>query len=413
MIVDVRGAVLRISAGGWFELYDLFVTAYLALGLIGERLFVATPAAPFDLRGFAAYAAAGFAGMFVGTLFFGVVSDRLGRKRTFLSSLLWYSAATFVMAFMPTAQSIDLWRFAAGIGIGVQLVTIDAYITEISPKERRGYWIAFSQFVGYTAIPVAALAAYLLVPHVIAGLHGWRYVALIGSLGAPLTWFLQRRLPDSERWQSERRARVSPLDAWRVIWSTAYRGRTALLVVFNLAQTIGFYGFTTWVPIFVALHGVSFAKSLQYSFLIAVVSPLGPLFAMRFADRWERKWQIVVLALVIAGAGMFFGFARMPAALIALGIVITLANAWFSSAFHAYQAEVFPTFVRAQAVGFVYSWSRLSSVFVGFIIAAALRAYGTAGAFSAIAFAMIVVAASIGTFGLRTNRRALEELAPA
>ena len=405
--------MLRISIGGWFELYDLFMTAYISLGLIREGLFVATAPSTFAIIGFASFIAAGFAGMFAGTLLFGWVSDRMGRKATFTYSLLWYSIATVFMAFAHNAQAIDLWRFIAGLGIGVQLITIDTYISEVSPKQERGRWIATSQFIGYLAIPVAALAAYLLVPHSIAGLRGWRYVALIGSLGAIAVWPLRRSLPESERWvrARERGEPSGLLHAWRAIWSTAYRRRTAMLVVFNLAQTIGFYGFTSWVPIFLAAHGASFVKSLQYSFLIAIVNPLGPVFAMRAADRYERRWQIVVLAFVIAVAGLGFSVARTPWAVVTAGIVVTLANAWFSCAFHAYQAELYPTRIRAQAVGFVYSWSRFSSIFVGFLIAAILRSYGTGGVFIAIALAMTVVAIAIGGFGTNTNNRELEEIA--
>ncbi len=184
-----------------------------------------------------------------------------------------------------------------------------------------------------------------------------------------------------------------------------------MLVVFNLAQTVGFYGFTAWVPIFLASHGVSFAKSLEYSFIIAVINPLGPLLAMRMADRWQRKWQIVTLALVIAFAGLVFSIVRAPAAIVVVGTIVTLANAWFSCAFHAYQAELYPTRIRAQSVGFVYSWSRFSSIFVGFLIAAVLRSYGTIGVFMLIALAMVIVAAAIGIFGMRTNNIALEDLA--
>lgn len=411
--MNVRGAVLRISAGGWFELYDLFMTAYVSLGLIREGLFVATAPSAFALRGFASFVAAGFAGMFFGTLVFSWISDRFGRKTTFTYSLLWYSAATLVMAFMHSAASIDAWRFVAGLGIGVQLVTIDTYISEIAPAQERGYWIAFSQFIGYLAIPVAALLAFVLVPHAFAGLAGWRFVAMLGALGGVVIWFMRAGLPESPRWQAarERNERHDLLHAWSAIWSEGYRKRTAMMVVFNLAQTIGFYGFTSWVPIFMSSQGVTFTKSLEYSFIIAVVNPIGPLLAMRLADRWQRKWQIVFLAAIIAAAGLLFSQARLPAPIILLGTIVTLANAWFSCAFHAYQAELYPTRIRAQAVGFVYSWSRFSSIFVGFVIAAVLRAYGTTGVFSVIALAMLVVALTIGAFGIRTNRMELEELA--
>lgn len=385
------------------------MTAYVSLGMIREGLFVATTPSPFALDAFAGFAAAGFAGMFLGTLVFSWISDRFGRRTTFTVSLLWYSAATLVMAFMPSAPAIDLWRFLAGLGIGVQLVTIDAYISELSPKDERGKWIAVSQFIGYLAIPVAALLAYLLVPHTIAGLAGWRYVAMVGSLGGVAVWFVRRGLPESPRWRAER----APLSAVRRIFQAPFRRRTVMLVVFNLAQTVGFYGFTSWVPILVARQGVTFVHSLLYTFAIALVNPIGPLIAMQFADRWQRKWQIVWLAVLIAVAGLLFSQARDAGPIIALGIVITLANAWFSCAFHAYQAELYPTAIRARAIGFVYSWSRFSSIFVGFLVAVLLRRYGTTGVFVAIALAMAIVASSIGFLGERTNRRELEELAPA
>lgn len=408
----MRGLVLRVSLGGWFELYDLFMTAYIALGMIREHLFSTTSASPFALHGFASFVAAGFAGMFLGTLVFSSISDRYGRKATFTTSLLWYSAATFVMALSHTAASIDAWRFIAGAGIGVQLVTIDAYITEAAAKESRGYWIAFSQFIGYLAIPVAALLAYVLVPHAFFGLAGWRYVAMVGALGGVAVWPLRRGLPESPRWNAASESPRMPLGSvWKAIWSQAYRRRTGMLVVFNFMQTIGFYGFTSWIPIFLTSQGVTFTKSLEYAFIIAIVNPLGPLVAMRVADRWERKWQIVTLAVVIAAAGLIFSAVRTAVPIVAIGIVITLANAWFSCAFHAYQAELYPTAFRARAVGFVYSWSRFSSIFVGFLIAAVLGSYGTLGAFAAIAVAMAIAAAAVAIFGVRTNNRALESLA--
>jgi putative MFS transporter len=83
---------------------------------------------------------------------------------------------------------------------------------------------------------------------------------------------------------------------------------------------------------------------------------------------------------------------------------------WFSSAFHAYQAELYPARIRSQAVGFVYSWSRFSSIFIGFLIASVLKLHGSTGVFVIIAIAMLVVAVTIGFFGPKTNRIRLEVL---
>jgi len=412
--LDVRGAVARISIGGWFELYDLFMTAYVSLGLIHAGLFVATSPSPFALEGFASFVAAGFAGMFFGTIVFSGISDHFGRKAAFASSLLWYSVCTLIMAFMPSGPLIDVWRFLAGLGIGVQLVTSDAYVSEIVPKDERGKWVCFTQVIGYTAIPVCALLAYLLVPRQIAGLDGWRYVALIGTLGGLVIWFVLPGLPDSSRWQSahQKVAHTGPSFLFRTLFGPTYRTRTIMMVTFNLLQTIGFYGFNSWIPIFLASQGVAFTHSLQYSFFIAIINPLGPFLAMTFAERFQRKWQIAALALVVAAAGIGFALARAPVAIVVLGVVVALALAWFSATFHTYQAELFPTRIRGQAVGFVYAWSRFASIFVPFLIGAVLRAQGTLGVFTLIGSAMILVALDVVILGPSTNGRDLDELSP-
>jgi len=99
--------------------------------------------------------------------------------------------------------------------------------------------------------------------------------------------------------------------------------------------------------------------------------------------------------------------------MVILGSLITTTNNLLSYAYHAYQAELFPTRIRARAVGFVYSFSRVSTVFTSFMIAFFLQNFGTSGVFAFIAFAMVVVMISIGVFGPRTNNLALEEISQA
>ena len=98
------------------------------------------------------------------------------------------------------------------------------------------------------------------------------------------------------------------------------------------------------------------------------------------------------------------------ALIIVLGILIQISNTISSYSFHVYQAEIYPTRIRARAVGFVYSWSRFSTIFVGFIIAFFLRNFGTTGVFLFIASAMAVVVGVVALFGPRTTGRRLEEI---
>jgi len=438
-----RKLITLLSLGGWFEFYDLFFTAYVAIGLFKEGLFKPTTEGLFDLHGFASFVGALFAGMFIGTLVFSWVSDRFGRRSILAFSLLWYSIGVLIMSFQHSPEAIDLWRFIASIGLGVELVNIDAYLSELVPKEQRGPAFAYNQCIMYTSVPVVAFLAWQLVPRTVFGLDGWRVVVIIGSIGAVLIWWIRRNLPESPRWlaqhgriaeaesivaEMERRIRAetgrelappqtvtgeadSKPGAWTEMWNATYRGRTIMLVIFNLFQTIGFYGFSSWVPALLISQGIGVTKSLAYTFIIAVAAPVGPLIGVYVADRFERKWQIAWAAIGIAGFGLLFAQQTTAIGVIVCGLLITLCANWLSFSFHAYQAELYPTRIRAQAVGFVYSWSRFSAIFSGFIIAFFLGRYGTTGVFGFIAGAMVVVFIVIGGFGPRVTKRRLEAIA--
>jgi len=431
--------VTVLSLGGFFEFYDLFLAAYVAPGLVKSGILTTTTPGLFGTSGVAGFVAAFFLGLFVGTALFGFISDRFGRRVIFTGSLLWYAAASLVMAFQQDAFSLNLWRFICGIGIGVELVTIDTYIAELAPPAVRGRAFAYSNIIQFAAIPVVAFLGWLLVPRTVLGIDGWRIVVMAGSVGAVLAWYVRGRLPESPRWLAQH-GRTQEADtiveAWEVeariegaqlpepkphgappgrgsfleIWKAPYLGRTVMLIAFNLFQAAGYYGFASWVPTLLIESGIEVTKSLGYTFIIAIAAPIGPALGLLFTDRIERKWVISGAALSIAAAGLVFTQAHGMFGVIACGVALTLANNTLSFAFHGYQPELFPTRVRAQAVGFVYSFSRLSTMFSAFVIAAILRSFGPPGVFVFIAGCMIVVAGVIGMFGPRTKDLPLEHI---
>src|SRR5579863_95859 len=192
--------LLLLSLGGCFEFYDLFLMTYIGPGLIRSGLFSAASVSFFGMTGLASFVAATFAGLFIGTLAFGFAADKFGRRTIFTYSLLWYSVGTIVMAFQTSAAAILVWRLITGIGIGVELVTIDTYIVELMPKDVRGRAIAINQVVQGAAIPLVALICWLLVPRSPFGIAGWRWAVLLGSVGAIFVWFIRRSIPESPRW---------------------------------------------------------------------------------------------------------------------------------------------------------------------------------------------------------------------
>ncbi len=431
--------VILLSLGGCFEIYDLFFTGYIAPGLNRSGLMTTTTQAFFGFSGIGAFVAATFAGLFVGTFFLGFLADRFGRRSIFTFALLGYTAASVVMACQTTSGGLLLWRFIAGIGIGVEIITIDAYITELVPSWMRGRAFAVNQAVMFIAVPIVAFLSWWLVPLSPYGIDGWRWVVLIGAAGSMVIWVLRLYVPESPLWlarhgrgdeadkimrrleasvsASSSRPKAPPAAAparppkkadFSALFRPPYRSLVVLFMVFNFCQAFGFYGFANWVPTLLVEKGITVTRSLQYSFIVAFAYPIAPLLAASFADKLERKWIICGACAAIIIFGMAFSQLTEPALLILSGVLLTAANMTMSYAYHAYQTEVFPTAIRARAAGLVYSMSRLSAMFSGFIVAYVLREGGVGGVFGLITTAMVIVIVAIALFGPAVRGKPLD-----
>jgi putative MFS transporter len=431
--------VILLSLGGCFEIYDLFFTGYIAPGLNRSGLLTTTTTAFFGFSGIGAFVAATFAGLFVGTFFLGFLADRFGRRAIFTFALLGYSAASVIMAFQTSSEGLLLWRFIAGIGIGVEIITIDAYITELVPSWMRGRAFAVNQSVMFIAVPVVAFLSWWLVPLQPHGIDGWRWVVLIGAAGSMVIWVLRLYVPESPLWlarhdrteqalkilarleaaagpgsarppsiSNRAPARAPAVVGFAELFRPPYLSLVVLFMVFNFCQAFGFYGFANWVPTLLVEKGITVTKSLQYSFIVAFAYPIAPLLAASFADKLERKWIICGACVAIIAFGAAFSQFTAPALLILSGVLLTAANMTMSYAYHAYQTEVFPTAIRARASGLVYSMSRVSAMFSGFIVAYMLRAGGVNGVFGLITSAMILVIVAIATFGPNVRGKPLD-----
>jgi putative MFS transporter len=432
--------VALLSLALFFELYELLMTGVIAPGLTASGVLTTTTPGLFGTSGIASFVAALFAGLTIGTILAGYCTDRFGRRAIFTWAMLGYTLFSVAMACQTTASGLNLCRFLAGIGLGIEHVTIDTYLSELVPRHIRGRGFAFSQTCGFVAVPIVGALAWILVPRAPLGVDGWRWVVLIGAASAIAVWYIRRRLPESPRWliqvgrlddaekiitRLERdieaeygRPLPTPIETelpvqsgrFAEILTPPYRGRAIMLAIFNVAQSIGFYGFTNWAPTLLISRGVGITHSLAYTAMIALAAPLGPLLGVVIGDRVERKWLISGAAATAAMCGLAFGNTTVPLAVIVIGAMITIANNTMSFAFHAYQAELFPTRLRAKAVGCVYSFSRASAAVNAFMIAFVLRSFGAVGVFTFICGAMIIVVITIGIFGPRTTGKALEEI---
>ena len=431
--------VALLSVGGCFEIYNLALTATLSPGLIRSGIFHEDSRGLWGLTDQAGFAAATFAGLFVGSAVLGAFADRFGRRTIFIFSMLCYSVTTLGMALQHSAVGIDAWRFFTGIGLGLELVTIDSYIAELVPASVRGKAFAINQCIQLLAIPVATFLSWLLLPRDLLGVAGWRWVAIVGAVGALVAYYIRRQVPESPQWllqkgrleeaqavlkkiepnshglgahrpQDEGSGQeVSASTSFSSLFQSPYVRPTLVLIVLNIFQASGFYGLMNWLPTLLISRGFTILHGLRYTFIISIVYPLSPLLFVPIADKIERKWHIVLAAGSAAVLGLLFSRPAGSLMLVTLGILLTISNNWLSFAYHAYQAETYPTSLRSRGVGFVYSFSRLSTVVSSFLIAFLLRRFGPSGVLGFISCSMAIVVVTVGLFGPHTRAVATQE----
>jgi MFS transporter, putative metabolite:H+ symporter len=431
--------VVVVGLGSFFDLYEVFLGGVLApvlaaefnLGTIGKAMVIA----------------AGFAGMFVGANVLSVVADRLGRRRVFILNLLVYSLFSLAAAFSPNVETFLVLRFLAGIGLGAELVLVDTYLAEFVPARVRGRMTAWAYTIGFLAVPLAALLGGRLVARQqLLGIDGWRWLLVFGGLGAVFVLAVRTMLPESPRWLESRGrhaearevvvsvvAKVAPgtpvpdeppartpdvddaddapnvSEVLRIAFRD-YRKRTVMLVIFQILQTVAYYGFGTLAPLVLVSKGFEVTQSLGYAALTFAGYPLGSLFSIPLVERFERKFLIIASALGIAVCGIVFAAADNVALIVVAGFLLTAVSNVFSNAFHIYQAEIFPTAIRTTASGICYSLSRATSTVLPFVAVPALAALGPVAVFSGSAALIVLLCLDVALLGPRSTGLKLEEV---
>ncbi|GAA4555361.1 MFS transporter [Pseudonocardia xishanensis] len=424
-----RFALVAVGIGMFFDLYEVFLAGTLAT-VLGKEFGVTGIAQKLVL-------ASAFVGAFVGAITLSRLADRVGRRRAFFLTLGLYSLFSVLAAFSPNVELLIVFRFLAGVGIGAELPLCDAYLSDLLPAKRRGRMIAWAYTLGFCGVPVAGLLARVITPHTLLGLAGWRWMFLLGGLGALICWLMRRGLPESPRWLASvgraeeadavvRRfeAEAGPLPALgpvadtgpvrrepvRALFRVPWRRRTIMLWIFQLFQTFGYYGFGTLVPLVLAAKGYDVVQGLTFTALSFLGYPLGSALSIPLMERIERKTMIVGAAIGMIVLGLAFGYSTNAVAIVLLGFLYTVVSNLFSNGFHVYSGELFPTTLRATGAGVAYSLSRLATAVMPFLLVPLLDSAGPTAVFVAIAAAMVIVAVDVGVLGPRTTGRSLAEL---
>jgi MFS family permease len=312
----------------------------------------------------------------IGGVFFGFLADRIGRKRALMLSILTYSICSFASGLSTTVLMLAAFRFILGLGMGGEWNTGATLVAETWPDELRAKAIAIVQSswaIGY------ALAA--LVAGVVLRYSNWRFVFFVGILPAIVTLWIRNRVPESQMWEEHRRlAQGQELEpqgtqrtqenSFSAIFRAPYRKSTLVLLLLNFFGLFAWWGMFIWIPPYLSLPIAQGGRGfgiMRTATLLIVLNLLGMFPGyISFgwvADHLGRRKSFVLYLLAAAALVPFYAIARSAAALLILGAAVAFFGTGFFSGSGIIGSEIFPTQVRARALGFTYNGARaLSSV---------------------------------------------------
>jgi MFS family permease len=379
----------------------------------------------------------------IGGVAFGFLADRVGRKRALMLSILTYSVCSFASGLATSVLMLAVARFILGLGMGGEWNTGATLVAETWPTEFRAKAISIVQSSWALGFAVAALVA-----GPVSRYFGWRAVFFVGILPALLTLWIQRRVPESDMWEEQERMRsprpnmkfpgrdaatrnaveseaASYVSAPTVqsdpntasfscIFQPPFVKRTFALLLFNFFGMFAWWGLFTWLPPYLSLpveHGGRGLGVMGTTTLLVVLNLFGMfpgyLSFGWVADHLGRRKAFLFYTLAAALLVPLYAAARSPGALLVLGTAAAFFGTGIFSGSGIIGSEIFPTSVRARALGFTYNGARTMSSVAPLVIGRVGQTKGLSWAFYLCA-AGYLLAAVMTTQLPETKGKALE-----
>ena len=331
----------------------------------------------------------------LGSFAFGLFADRVGRRRMLSLSILTYSIFTFACGFSTSILMLAVFRFLLGLGMGGEWNSGATLVAETWPSAWRGRALGIVQSSWAIGYALAAIVANLILSRA-----NWRWVFFVGVVPAVFTLWIQHNVPEPELWH--RHAQAPPLsraekgDLWR-----AALPRLLPLLSMNTFLMFAWWGLFTWIPAYLALPaakgGRDFTELGFTSFLVVLnlcgMLP-GYLLFGTLADAFGRKRTMILYLAVGALCVPAFAIARHPALILVTASITAFFGGGSFSGSAILGSELFPTRIRATALGISYNTARGISAIAPFIIGTLGDRYGLSYAFSASALAFALAAIS-------------------
>jgi MFS family permease len=341
----------------------------------------------------------------IGGVLFGFLADRIGRKHALMASILTYSICSFASGLATSIAMLAVARFFLGLGMGGEWNTGATLVAESWPTEFRAKAISIVQSSWALGFAAAALVA-----GPVARYFGWRAVFFVGILPAVITLWIQRSVPESDLWRErEQKPQVSKAAGrdvtsygstkFTVIFQPPYVKHTFALLLFNFFGMFAWWGLFTWIPPYLSLpldQGGRGFGVIGMTTLLVVLNLCGmfPGYASFgwVADHLGRRKAFLLYSLAAAALIPIYAAARSQFVLLVIGTLVAFFGTGIFSGSGIMGSEIFPTAVRARALGFTYNGARTLSSVAPLIIGRVGQTKGLSWAFYLCAAGYVLAA---------------------
>ncbi|MCI6923812.1 MAG: MFS transporter [Megasphaera elsdenii] len=377
----------------------------------------------------------GLIGMALGAVISGTVADRIGRKKVFTITVLLYSIASAFCALSWNYQSLLVFRFLVGFGLGGELPVAATLVSEYAPSRVRGRFIVLLESFWGLGWIAAACIAYFFIP-----VYGWRRAFLIGALPALYVCLIRLHMPESVRYLltrgrvDEARQIVLSLEkqlhvpsalftgetetvpvvakaSFRELWKKPFMSRTIMLWLVWFGINFSYYGIFMWLPSLVFQQGFTVVKTFEYVLIMTLAQLPGYYCAAWLVDKIGRKYTLSAFLLFSGVASYFFGHASTAATLMMWGSVMSFFNLGAWGVLYTYTPEQYPTAIRALGSGWAAGFGRFGGMAAPMMVGALLaRSFGFASVFYMFALVFAAVAVIVLSLGVESKQKDLESL---
>jgi len=425
-----------LRAGGFTRFHRRAVAVtgaawtFVAMEILLVGFTVPVFTALWDLSGrYAGWiAASALAGSLVGSLVLGQVADRIGRRRIFQASILWYAAFTALTALAWGPGSLSAFRFLAGLGLGGMLVVDPAMLAEYLPPQKRGRYLVVLDLFWPVGLLLATGLSWFFLEQV-GGEWAWRWLFLAAAFPAFLAFIARLSLPESPYFLARRGRRAEaaqvleeitgrpvagdlavapePRSSVVELASAKLRSRTAIILLVWIALNISYYGLFLWLP-FVLQEEARFTIDVYLLLALSALSQFpGYLAAIWLVERIGRR-PTLALFLLLGGISAFaFAVSESTPQYVAALFFVGFFNLGAWGAVYPYTSELFPTRLRGSAFGLAEGFGKGAAIGGPYLFGALIDATGDST--WSLTFVALVMAAGafVTLFGPETRGRAL------